>query len=103
MLGASHAEVGAYVLDTWGLPRAIVESVAYHHAENGCLRYTPGGVDTVGAADLLAHWAAEAEPSGPQGAAGPPLTELDPDLAATWREFALQEARRLGHRRGGRP
>jgi putative nucleotidyltransferase with HDIG domain len=29
--GASHAEVGAYLLGCWGLPRIVVEGVAYHH------------------------------------------------------------------------
>jgi putative nucleotidyltransferase with HDIG domain len=31
MLGVSHAEVGATVLASWGLPFAVVEAVAYHH------------------------------------------------------------------------
>lgn len=31
MFGTSHAEVGAYLLGTWGLPIAMVEAVAYHH------------------------------------------------------------------------
>ena len=30
-LGASHAEVGAYLLGLWGLPFAVVEAVAHHH------------------------------------------------------------------------
>ncbi len=30
-LGASHAEVGACLLATWGLPASIVEGVAFHH------------------------------------------------------------------------
>lgn len=30
-LGATHAEVGAYLLGLWGLPDTIVEIVAYHH------------------------------------------------------------------------
>jgi HD-like signal output (HDOD) protein len=30
-LGVSHAEVGAYVLGTWGVPFSIVEAVAGHH------------------------------------------------------------------------
>ncbi|HLK56160.1 MAG TPA: response regulator [Chthonomonadaceae bacterium] len=30
-LGASHAEVGGYLLGLWGLPHPIVEAVAYHH------------------------------------------------------------------------
>jgi putative nucleotidyltransferase with HDIG domain len=29
--GASHAEVGAYLLACWGLPRIIIDSVAFHH------------------------------------------------------------------------
>lgn len=32
VLGASHAEIGAYLLGIWGLPSTIVEAVAYHHA-----------------------------------------------------------------------
>jgi len=32
VLGASHAEVGAYLLGLWGLPYPIVEAVARHHA-----------------------------------------------------------------------
>jgi putative nucleotidyltransferase with HDIG domain len=31
VIGASHAEVGAYLLGLWGLPAAIVEAVAWHH------------------------------------------------------------------------
>jgi putative nucleotidyltransferase with HDIG domain len=31
MLGVTHAEVGASVLASWGLPFAVVEAVAYHH------------------------------------------------------------------------
>jgi putative nucleotidyltransferase with HDIG domain len=30
-LGATHAEVGAYLLGLWGLPDSIVEAVALHH------------------------------------------------------------------------
>lgn len=35
-LGASHAEVGAYLLGLWGLPDDIVEAVAYHHCPQEC-------------------------------------------------------------------
>jgi HD-like signal output (HDOD) protein len=31
VLGASHAEIGAYLLGVWGFPPSIVEAVAYHH------------------------------------------------------------------------
>jgi putative nucleotidyltransferase with HDIG domain len=32
VLGASHAEIGAYLLGIWGFPSTIVEAVAHHHA-----------------------------------------------------------------------
>lgn len=31
VLGASHADVGAYLLGLWGLPYQIIEAVALHH------------------------------------------------------------------------
>jgi HD-like signal output (HDOD) protein len=31
VLGASHAQIGAYLLGLWGLPQSIVEAVARHH------------------------------------------------------------------------
>ena len=30
-LGATHADVGGYLLDLWGLPAPLVEAVALHH------------------------------------------------------------------------
>ncbi len=30
--GATHAEVGAYLLSSWGIPTPAVEAVAHHHA-----------------------------------------------------------------------
>jgi putative nucleotidyltransferase with HDIG domain len=61
VLGATHAEVGAYLLGLWGLPDALIEAVAWHHTPAGC----PGGTFTpltaVHAADaiLSAHEGAE--------------------------------------------
>jgi HD-like signal output (HDOD) protein len=31
VIGASHAEIGAYLLVTWGLPYPVIEAVAHHH------------------------------------------------------------------------
>jgi HD-like signal output (HDOD) protein len=31
VIGASHAEIGAYLLGIWGLPYSVVEAVAHHH------------------------------------------------------------------------
>jgi HD-like signal output (HDOD) protein/CheY-like chemotaxis protein len=39
VFGATHAEVGAYLLGLWGLPEPIVEAVAWHHQPSQC----PGG------------------------------------------------------------
>jgi hypothetical protein len=55
VLGASHAEVGAYLLGLWGLPYPIVEAVARHH--------TPGHV-RIGKFDVLAALAVAMALSG---------------------------------------
>ncbi len=31
-LGASHAQIGAYLLGLWGLPQAVVDAVLHHHS-----------------------------------------------------------------------
>ena len=31
IMGVTHAEVGGYLLDLWGLPLSIVKAVAFHH------------------------------------------------------------------------
>jgi HD-like signal output (HDOD) protein len=31
ILGTTHAEVGACLLGTWGLPLSILEAIAWHH------------------------------------------------------------------------
>ena len=31
LLGVTHAEIGAYLIGTWGVPFAVTEAVAYHH------------------------------------------------------------------------
>lgn len=43
LFGASHDEVGAYLLETWGFPLSIVDAVAYHHHElvACCNKITP--------------------------------------------------------------
>jgi HD-like signal output (HDOD) protein/ActR/RegA family two-component response regulator len=55
VLGASHAEIGAYLLGIWGLPYPIVEAVARHH--------TPEAV-RVGKFDVLAALAVAMALSG---------------------------------------
>lgn len=34
IMGASHAEIGAYLLDLWGIPEPVVHAIAFHHNPN---------------------------------------------------------------------
>jgi HD-like signal output (HDOD) protein/CheY-like chemotaxis protein len=54
-LGVSHAEVGAYLLGSWGLPMAVVEAVAYHHDPGLVGETSAGVVAQVHVATALAH------------------------------------------------
>ncbi len=63
--GATHAEIGAYVLGLWGLPSPIVEAVAYHH--------TPGQSFGGEFSPLIAVHAADAIDRSRQGSSEPPL------------------------------
>lgn len=63
-LGATHAEVGAYLLGLWGLGDDIVEAVAFHHAPTQCLNQTFGPLTTVHVANgLVWEWFKETEAS----------------------------------------
>lgn len=37
--GATHAEVGGYLLALWGLPAPVVEAVAFHHRPLDCVQH----------------------------------------------------------------
>ena len=73
--GASHAEVGAYVLGLWGLPNPIIEAVAYHHTPHESFTSTFSALAAVHAADSIDY----AESSGCGTAVG---NKLDMDLLA---------------------
>lgn len=53
--GFSHAEIGAYLLGLWGLPYAVVECVALHHAPNRVPHQNFDALTAVYMANLLAH------------------------------------------------
>lgn len=53
VFGATHAEVGGYLLGAWGLPQAIVEAVAYHHAPRSCFRQEVSPLTAVYVANIL--------------------------------------------------
>jgi HD-like signal output (HDOD) protein len=46
IIGATHAEIGAYLLGLWGLPYSVVEAVALHHTP---ATVAPHGYDLLGA------------------------------------------------------
>jgi HD-like signal output (HDOD) protein len=58
LLGFTHAEVGAYLLGTWGLPAALVETVARQHAPPVVGK---GLLDAAGAVHLAQGFVMEAE------------------------------------------
>lgn len=55
VFGTSHAELGAYLLATWGLPWSVVEAVALHHKPGPTGGHKFGTVTILHAANALAH------------------------------------------------
>jgi HD-like signal output (HDOD) protein/CheY-like chemotaxis protein len=89
--GATHADVGAYLLGLWGLPNSIIEAVALHHCPSLCVIREFSPVIAVHAADVFMH-----EQPGSDTELPPPamdtahLTALGfADHIARWRECSL--------------
>lgn len=89
ILGASHAEVGAYLLGLWGLPDPLVEALAFHHRPSACPHTVFSPLTAVHAANALAY-----EGDGPASADA--SQRLDHDYLLTlglsgrftlWREY----------------
>lgn len=55
LFGATHSEVGAYLLGLWGLPNSIVETVAFHHHPAQCLAQGFTALSAVHIANALEH------------------------------------------------
>lgn len=53
--GATHSEVGGYLLGLWGLPHPIVEAVTYHHHPKKCSAPEPDASVVVHIANFLEH------------------------------------------------
>lgn len=53
IFGATHAEVGGYLLGLWGLPPSVVEAISFHHApgESGNVEFS--ALTAVHVADCL--------------------------------------------------
>ncbi len=93
-IGASHADAGAYLLGLWGLPDAIIEAVAFHHAPSKCFDSELSALTAVHVADaLMREYADSPDHAGP--------TDLDPNYISTigvddkiesWRKLAEKKA-----------
>ncbi len=55
IIGASHAEVGAFLLGLWGFTHPVVEAVAFHHTPSKVLKEKFNLVTVVHVADALEH------------------------------------------------
>ena len=55
ILGATHAQVGGYLLGLWGLPGPIVDAATFHHAPALAGSNEMGLAGIVHIADALAH------------------------------------------------
>lgn len=53
--GATHAEVGAYLLGLWGLPNPVIEAVALHHRPGAATALGFSPVTAVHAANAIAY------------------------------------------------
>jgi putative nucleotidyltransferase with HDIG domain len=53
LLGASHAQLGAYLLGLWGLPMPVVEAVAFHHTPESAGQSQFGALGAIVVAESL--------------------------------------------------
>jgi HD-like signal output (HDOD) protein len=55
IFGASHSDLGAYLLALWGLPNPIIEAIALHHQPSRCVAAEFSPAIAVHVADVFAH------------------------------------------------
>jgi HD-like signal output (HDOD) protein len=65
VLGATHAEVGGYLLGTWGLSDTIVEAVAFHHDPTRSAGHSFSPLTAVHIANVLEEQEQAASMDGP--------------------------------------
>jgi hypothetical protein len=74
VVGASHAQIGAYLPGIWGLPHAVVEAVAHHHQPD---RVSHVEFDVLGSLAIARSLAAPGEASVFPDGVGPD-PKIDP-------------------------
>jgi len=98
VLGATHAEVGGYLLGTWGLSDPIVEAVAFHHDPGRSTGHTFSPLAAVHIANVLEEQAAGMD--GPSIVADMDYLRacgLEPDMSK-WDTLCRGEPKRDGGR-----
>ena len=55
IFGATHEQIGAYLIGLWGLPDSIVDAVAFHHCPDRCPTTAFDPLGAVHVADAMAH------------------------------------------------
>jgi len=55
VFGASHADVGGYLLGLWGLPVSVVEAIALHHSPGKSIQKRFSPLTAVHAANGISH------------------------------------------------
>jgi HD-like signal output (HDOD) protein len=91
VIGASHAEIGAYLLGIWGLPYPVIEAVAYHHEPQ---RVTQSYFDVL-AALTIAQSLVRADDGSAFGVAVPADSRMDESyLISVKAPFDWSEAQR---------
>lgn len=53
VLGASHAEIGAYLLNLWGIPEPVVRAIAFHHNPSKAMETNFSVLTAIHAANAL--------------------------------------------------
>jgi HD-like signal output (HDOD) protein len=91
VIGASHAQIGAYLLGLWGLPYPVIEAVANHHTPESV---TQAEFDPL-AAVAVAHTLLPADDTSAFDLTLPPDSRVDAQfLASVNAPFDWQEAER---------
>ena len=98
--GATHSEVGGYLLGLWGLPNLLVEALVFHHRPSHCVSRNFEPLAAVHIANVLDSESQKLK--APSGGGGSSAAEFDYEYLAAlqltekiphWREkFAEQAA-----------
>ncbi len=94
--GATHADVGAYLLALWGLPNPIIEAVALHHQPARCAAPEFSPAIAVHVADAFAHSLAQTNTEAPPQLDLAYLTQLGlNEKIDGWRERCQRQTDQL--------